>query len=89
MNGSIKIAASHRSNCFFLPVCIPSIKRTVPNSKRNSSALHEGGYTIGDRTELNPSIRNMLKILEPMTLPIAIALFFLKAATSEVTNSGS
>jgi len=39
-------------------------------------------------TELMPNIKKILKIFEPITFPIAISLFFLKAATSDVTSSG-
>jgi hypothetical protein len=34
------------------------------------------------------NIKRRLKILEPITLPIAISLFFLTAAIIEVTSSG-
>lgn len=35
------------------------------------------------------STNRMLKIFDPMTLPMAISLFFFKAATIDVNNSGS
>jgi len=35
-----------------------------------------------------PSIQNTLNILLPITLPIAISVCFLRAATTEVASSG-
>lgn len=43
---------------------------------------------MGFMSELIDSINKILKISEPMTLPIAMSLFFLSAATIEVINSG-
>lgn len=43
---------------------------------------------MGFMSELIDSINKILKIFEPMTLPIAMSLFFLRAATIEVINSG-
>jgi len=44
---------------------------------------------IGLIKALIDRIKRILKMLEPITFPIAISLFFLKAATIEVTNSGN
>ena len=38
---------------------------------------------------LTESINRILKILEPITFPMAISLFRFDAATTEVTSSGS
>ena len=46
------------------------------------------GTSIGVITADTPRIKNVLKILEPTTFPIAISVFFLKAATTEVASSG-
>ncbi len=43
----------------------------------------------GVMTELTPNTRKMLKILEPIALPIAIPACFLRAATMLVTSSGN
>lgn len=46
------------------------------------------GISTGAITADIPKIKNILKILEPTTFPIAISVFFLRAATTEVANSG-
>jgi hypothetical protein len=48
--------------------------------------LWKGSGVIKAQT---PRTRNILKMHEPIAFPIAISMFFLYNATSEVTNSGN
>ena len=53
------------------------------------SKLKFGLKAMGEMSPLTESMNKMLKILEPITFPMAISLFCFEAATMEVTNSGS
>ena len=52
------------------------------------SKLFLGWKGIGLIIELRPKIQKILKMFEPITLPTAMSVFFLKAATAEVASSG-
>ena len=52
------------------------------------SVLKVGLNFIGAIKELIERMSKILKILDPIILPIAIPLFFLMAATAEVMSSG-
>ena len=60
----------------------------IPIIKIIMSLLYEIEYSIGLISAVAPTIRTILKIFEPMTLPIAISISFLIVAVIEVINSG-
>lgn len=53
------------------------------------SKINLGSIVIGDTNDDIPRINNMLKILEPITLPSAIPHSPFVEAIIDVTNSGS
>jgi len=81
--------ASQRSNFLLCPVSIDVSRKIVPPIRIYKSRLNFGLYSIGSIILLIDKTSRMLKILEPITFPIAISLFFFAAATMDVTNSGS
>ena len=85
-----RINPSHRSKVFFFfPVNITINKnngaRIVTRISILPTTLNFNGLII----ELTPKINKILKIFDPRIFPIAISEFFLKAAITDVDNSGS
>lgn len=52
------------------------------------SVMLPAGASIGRMVAETPNTRNVLKIFEPTTLPMAISAFPLRAAMTEVASSG-
>ncbi len=84
-----RIADSHLSNLYFLPLNIKTKRSTVEAISSKISKLNDLLYVIGVINELIPRIRKILNIFEPMMFPMAISLFLRNAATTEVTSSGN
>ena len=72
-----------------LPVKINRKSRAEAMMLTHKSVVLPSGAFNGVITADVPSIRKMLKILEPTTLPMAMSAFFLYAAMTDVANSGS
>ena len=81
-------ADCHLSSWFLFPINIAIKRNSVPTNKITMSILKFWLKEIGLIKELTDTMNRILKIFEPTTFPIAISLFFLVAATMDVTNSG-
>ena len=84
----INMRACRFWSSYFLPINIKAKRKRVVRESTIRSIFAPRGKSIGFIKAVIPSIHKILNMLLPTIFPTARSTFFLRAATTEVTNSG-